>query len=101
MFDTVAGVPQGNMLQFEIDSKQSELRNPGIARKESGKADPHNPKTLSVEAQNTDYKRKITVGISAHYKLGSAAPFMVVDDSPMRNPSMEMPHVLGNLIGQK
>jgi hypothetical protein len=61
-----------------IDSKETKLLNPGIARKEFGKVDPSNPKTLIVETHNSDYKRKITVYIPAQYKLGSEAPFMVV-----------------------
>src|SRR4051812_23049110 len=46
---TVEGVPQGKVRQFEIDSRETKLLNPGIARKENGKADPNNPKTLIVE----------------------------------------------------
>ena len=78
----VEGVPQGKVQQFEIDSKETKLLNPGIARKEFGKVDPNNPKTLIVETHNIDYKRKITVYIPAQYKPGSEAPFMVVHDGP-------------------
>src|SRR5260221_13127407 len=49
----VTGVPQGRVQQFVIDSKETKLLNPGIARKEFGKADPKNPKTLIVETHNT------------------------------------------------
>ena len=45
----VAGVPQGKVKQFTIDSKETKLFNPGIARKVFGKVDPKNPKTLIVE----------------------------------------------------
>src|SRR5690349_16029486 len=57
----VEGVPEGKVEQFEIDSKETKLFNPGIARKEFGKPDPNNPKTLIVETHNIDYKRKIGV----------------------------------------
>ena len=33
---TVEGVPHGKVQQFEIDSKETKLLNPGIARKEFG-----------------------------------------------------------------
>ena len=59
------------MQQFVIDSKETKLFNPGIARKEFGKVDPKNPKTLIVETHTIDYKRTITVYIPAQYKPGS------------------------------
>jgi enterochelin esterase-like enzyme len=97
----VEGVPQGKVQQFEIDSKETKLLNPGIARKEFGKVDPNNPKTLIVETHNIDYKRKITVYIPAQYKSGSEAPFMIVHDGPQKEPNMELPRILDNLIAQK
>ena len=36
----VEGVPEGKVEQFVIDSKETKLFNPGIARKEFGKVDP-------------------------------------------------------------
>ena len=99
--NTVKGVPQGKVQQFVIDSKETKLLNPGIARKEFGKVDPKNPKTLIVETHNIDYKRKITVYIPAQYKPGSEAPFMVIHDGPRGNPNMELPRILDNLIAQK
>ena len=59
----VDGVPQGKVRQFVIDSRETKLFNPGIARKEFGKVDPTNPKTLIVETHPIDYKRAITVYI--------------------------------------
>ena len=53
----VEGVPEGKVQQFVIDSKETKLFNPGIARKEFGKVDPKNPKTLIVETHTIDYKR--------------------------------------------
>jgi iron(III)-enterobactin esterase len=97
----VEGVPQGKVQQFDIDSKETKLLNPGIARKEFGKVDPKNPKTLIVETHNIDYKRKITVYIPAQYKPGTEAPFMIVHDGPGGKPNMELPHILDNLIDQK
>ena len=82
----VEGVPEGKVEQFVIDSKATKLFNPGIARKEFGKVDPNNPKTLIVETHNIDYKRKITVYIPAQYKPGSEAPFMVSYSLPRSCP---------------
>jgi enterochelin esterase-like enzyme len=96
------GVPQGRVQQFEINSKETRLLNPGIAREEnSRKVDPDNPKTLIVETHPIDYTRKINVYVPAQYKPGSAAPFMVVHDGPKGKPDMGLPHVLDNLIAQK
>jgi enterochelin esterase family protein len=98
---TVQGVPQGKVQQFVIDSKETRLFNPGIARNEFGKVDPKNPKTLIVETHNIDYKRKITVYIPAQYQPGTEAPFMVIHDGPGGAPNMELPRILDNLIAQK
>src|SRR5215813_13638698 len=97
----VEGVPQGKVKQFIIDSKDTKLFNPGIARKEFGKVDPNNPKTLIVETHPIDYKRAITVYIPAQYKEGTEAPFMVVHDGPGGAPNPELPRILDNLIAQK
>ncbi|MCZ2343612.1 MAG: prolyl oligopeptidase family serine peptidase [Bacteroidales bacterium] len=97
----VEGVPQGRVQQFEIDSRDTKLLNPGIARKVFGKVDPTNPKTLIVETHPIDYKRMITVTIPAQYQPGTAAPFLVVHDGPKGKPSLELPHILDNLIAQK
>jgi len=95
------GISHGRVQQFEIDSKETKLLNPGIARKEFGKVDPSNPKTLIVETHNIDYKRMITVYIPADYKAGSEAPFMVVHDGPQGKPGEQLPTILDNLIAQK
>ncbi len=97
----VEGVPQGKVQQFDIDSKETKLLNPGIARKEFGKVDPTNPKTLIVETHNIDYTRKITVYIPAQYQSGTEAPFMVTHDGPSGKPGLELPNILDNLIAQK
>ncbi len=93
----VEGVPQGKVKQFVIDSKETKLFNPGIARKVFGKVDPKNPKTLIVETHNIDYKRQITVYIPAQYKAGSEAPFIIRHDGA----NAELPKILDNLIAQK
>src|ERR1043166_6706755 len=97
----VEGVPQGNVKQFTIDSKETKLFNPGIARKVFGKVDPKNPKTLIVETHNIDYKRQITVYIPAQYQAGSEAPFMVCHDGPKDKPNTQLPQILATLIAQK
>ncbi len=97
----VDGVPHGRVQQFEINSKETKLLNPGIARTEYGKVDPNNPKTLIVETHPIDYTRKITVYVPAQHKPDSAAPFMVVHDGPKGQPNMELPHILDNLIAQR
>jgi enterochelin esterase-like enzyme len=97
------GVPEGKVQQFVIDSKETKLFNPGIARNEFGKVDPKNPKTLIVETHPIDYKRAITVYIPAQYREGTEAPFMVVHDGPgpSKNPNLGMRIILDNLIAQK
>jgi enterochelin esterase-like enzyme len=97
----VEAVPQGKVQQFDIDSKETKLLNPGIARNEFGKVDPNNPKTLIVETHPIDYTRKITVYVPAQYKPGTEAPFMVAHDGPKGKPGMDLPHILDNLIAQK
>ena len=97
----VEGVPQGKVNQFTIDSKETKLFNPGIARKVFGTVDPKNPKTLIVETHTIDYKRQITVYVPAQYKAGSEAPFMIVHDGPQGKPNMQVPQILDNLIAQK
>jgi hypothetical protein len=47
----VAGIPEGKVGQFVIDSKETKLFNPGIARNEFGKVDPNNPKTLRCRSR--------------------------------------------------
>ena len=97
----VEGVPQGKVQQFVIDSKDTKLLNPGIAREVFGTVDPANPKTLIVETHEIDYQRQITVYVPAQYVPGSEAPFMVIHDGPKGKPNMTVPHILDNLIAQK
>ena len=98
----VEGVPRGKVRQFVIDSKETKLLTPGIARKAFGKVDPSNPKTLVVETHEIDYKRAVTVYVPAQYKAGTEAPFMVVHDGPgpSDNPRSNLQTILDNLIAQ-
>lgn len=97
----VEGVPQGKVRQFTIDSKETKIYNPGIARKKFGTVDPKNPKTLIVDTHEIDYKRQITVYLPAQHKSGTEAPFMVVHDGPKGKPNLALPRILDNLIAQK
>lgn len=97
----VEGVPQGKVQQFQIDSKETKLFNPGIAREVFGTVDPNNPKTLIVETHPIDYMRMVTVYVPAQYAAGEAAPFIVIHDGPRGKPDMTIPHILDNLIAQK
>lgn len=97
----VEGVPQGTVKQFVIDSKETKIYNPGIARKKFGTVDPVNPKTLIVDTHEIDYQRQITVYIPAQLKPDTEAPFMVSHDGPKGKPNMSLPRILDNLIAQK
>lgn len=98
----IEGVPHGKVQQFTLSSKDSKFYNPGIAREVFGTVDPKNPKTLIVETHPIDYQRTITVYIPAQYVPGTPAPFIVTHDGPaLGKPSMDLPHVLDNLIHQK
>ncbi|QIF03132.1 alpha/beta hydrolase-fold protein [Roseimicrobium sp. ORNL1] len=98
----VEGVPQGKVQQFQMDSKDCKLFNPGIARNEFGTVDPNNPKTLIVETHPIDYKRTVTVYVPAQYVASKEAPFIVTHDGPgMGKPDMNLAHILDNLIAQK
>ena len=99
--EVTAGVPKGTVQQFTIDSRETKIYNPGIARKQFGTVDPSNPKTLIVETHEIDYRRQITVYIPAQHKKGSEAPFMICHDGPKGKPNMTLPHILDNLIHQK
>ncbi|MDA1166247.1 MAG: alpha/beta hydrolase-fold protein [Planctomycetota bacterium] len=97
----VEGVPQGKVQQFTIDSRDTRLFNPGIAREVFGTVDPENPRTLIVETHEINYQRQITVYIPEQYVPGSEAPFMVCHDGPKGKPNMALAHILDNLIAQK
>jgi enterochelin esterase-like enzyme len=96
----VDGVPEGKVQQFQIDSKETKLFNPGITRGNTRqKIDPNNPKTVLVETSKVDYKRNVGVYVPAQYKEGTEAPFMVVHDGPGQANGYKT--ILDNLIHQK
>jgi enterochelin esterase family protein len=98
----IAGVPQGRVEQFTMDSRNGERFNPGIARDEFGRPDPNNPKTLIVETHPIDYTRTITVYIPAQYVPGTEAPFLVKHDGPgLGKSDAKFITVLDNLIAEK
>ena len=82
----VKDVPQGKVQQFDVDSKETKLLNPGIARKQFGKVDEKNKKTLIVETHAIDYRRAITVYVPSQYKDGDEAPFMLSYSFPRSCP---------------
>lgn len=99
--EVVAGVPQGRVEQFTMDSRDSKFY-PGIGRDVFGTVDPANPKTLVVQTHPAPYQRTITVYIPSQYVAGTAAPFIVTHDGPaLGKPELNLPHVLDNLIAQK
>ena len=99
--DVVDGVPRGSLTQFAIQSADSRFY-PGIARERLGAVDPNNPKTLIVETQAKPWSRAITVYVPQQYKLGSAAPFIVIHDGPrLYENDASIGRVLDNLIAQK
>ena len=94
------GVPQGKVMQFSMDSKDSRFY-PGIGRDVFGTVDPNNPKTLIVKTHPAPYQRTITVYIPKQYSTGTAAPFIITHDGPpMGKPDKVLPAVLDNLIAQ-
>ncbi|MGO8696855.1 MAG: alpha/beta hydrolase [Limisphaerales bacterium] len=96
----VAGVPQGRVRQFSMDSAESKFY-PGIARKAFGAVDPNNPKTLIVEIHPAPYTRTVTVYVPSQYVPGTVAPFIVTHDGPgLGSPDMSLPHILDNMIAQ-
>jgi enterochelin esterase-like enzyme len=95
-----AGVPQGKVEQFSMNSADSKFY-PGIGRNVFGTVDPNNPKTLIVETHPAPYRRTVTVYIPSQYVAGTDAPFMVTHDGPgMGRPDTSLPHILDNMIAQ-
>ena len=94
-------IPRGNVKQFTIDSRETKIFNPGIARKVFGRVDPENPNTLIVETHEIDYLRQITVYIPQQLNTKKPAPFMVEHDGPKGKPNPRIHNILDNLIAQK
>ena len=94
-------IPRGLVKQFTIDSTETKIFNPGIARKEFGKVDPNNPNTLIVATHEIDYQRQITVYVPKQLKSDHPAPFMVMHDGPKGKPNQLLPNILDNLIAEE
>jgi hypothetical protein len=54
----IDGVPEGKVVHFEFESKETKLFNPGIKRDKFGTVDPNNPKTLILLNTRTAPKRR-------------------------------------------
>jgi enterochelin esterase family protein len=76
------GVPQGQIVEFTMDSKDSKVY-PGIAR-EPGRLsiDPANPARLLIKSHPAPYTRKVAVYVPKQYVPGTQAPFIVGADGP-------------------
>ncbi len=82
-----AGVPQGTVLTFNMESKDGQIY-PGIAREANtfGAADPSDPAKLVVTTSHpAPYTRRVTVYVPKQYVPGTAAPFIVGADGPDRS----------------
>src|SRR3982751_3981762 len=93
------GVPQGEIINFTMESKDSKLY-PGIAREPGsfGTPDPANPAKLIVTTSHpAPYTRRVAVYVPKQYVAGTAAPFIVGADGPDRM----LFTALDNLIHQK
>jgi iron(III)-enterobactin esterase len=79
-----AGVPQGTIVQFIMNSADSKFY-PGIKRDPGtfGTPDPNNPAKLIVTTSHpAPYTRRVTVYVPQQYVPGTAAPFIVGADGP-------------------
>lgn len=96
-------VPQGEIHQFKLFSKDGSIYNPGIARKVFGTLDPNNPNTLIVDTHDIDFERVITVYIPTQKSLISEYPFTIVHDSTksMNSNLKGLNIICDNLIAQK
>ena len=84
--NTHAGVPQGNVIEFTMNSADSKTY-PGIARDAGtfGTPDPQDPAKLIVTTSHAaPYTRHVAVYVPQQYVLGTEAPFIVGADGPDR-----------------
>lgn len=80
-----AGVPQGTVHEFTMDSKDSKIY-PGIARNQPGVV---------------PYTRRVAVYVPAQYVAGTPAPFIVAQDGLSDHYRKNLPPILDNLIHEK
>jgi len=78
-----AGVPQGQIHEFTMESKDSKIYR-GIAKDKKG---------------TVPYQRKVAVYVPSQYKAGDEVPFIVAQDG--LGYRGVLPHVLNNLIHEK
>lgn len=92
------GVPQGQVFEFTMDSKDSRIY-PGVAREKGtfAQPDPANPGRLLVNSFPAPYTRKVAVYVPKQYVPGTEAPFIVGADGPDRT----LFTALDNLIAEK
>lgn len=92
------GVPQGQIFEFTMDSKDSKIY-PGIAREPGtfGRPDPADPTKLLVSSHPAPYTRKVAVYVPKQYVPGTEAPFIVGADGPDKM----LFTALDNLIAEK
>ena len=80
------GVPQGKVIEFDMNSADSKIY-PGIARDAGtfGTPDPTDPAKLIVTTSRpAAYRRHVAVYVPQQYVPGTAAPFIVGADGPDR-----------------
>ena len=79
------GVPQGQIIEFTMDSKDSKIYS-GIAREKGtfGQPDPADPTRLLVKSGPAPYTRKVAVYVPKQYVPGTVAPLIVGADGPDR-----------------
>ncbi|HYP07246.1 MAG TPA: alpha/beta hydrolase-fold protein [Bryobacteraceae bacterium] len=92
------GVPQGQIFEFTIDSKDSKIY-PGISRDRNTppQPDPNRPGQMIIASVPTPYTRKVAVYVPKQYVPGTEAPLLVGTDGPDRNLFI----ALDNLIAEK
>jgi len=91
------GVPQGRIVEFNMDSADSKIY-PGIKRTNAfGTPDPTDPaKLVMVETSPTHYMRHVAVYVPANYVEGTVVPFIVGADGTDRG----LFRALDNLIAE-
>jgi enterochelin esterase family protein len=96
-----AAVPQGRIIQFTMESKDSRLY-PGIARDAFGTPDPEEPRRLNVLTHPQPWTRAVSVYVPAQLAARGPAPFIVIHDGPRAGDTDRLiTTTLDNLIAQR
>jgi enterochelin esterase-like enzyme len=92
------GVPQGQIFEFTMDSKDSKIY-PGVARDRNSppRPDPADPSKMLITSVPTPYTRKVAVYVPKQYVPGTEAPVLVGTDGPDKL----LFTALDNLIAEK